>query len=137
LARGPARRRARLSTRLAGVPRVLGDERLLGQVVLNLVMNALQAIPEGTPETNQVLVSTSFEGGRVRLVVADTGPGIPEELRARIFDPFYTTKHEGTGLGLAVTRDIITRHQGSIEVDSSPSGTRMIIEFPPHVVVEP
>jgi signal transduction histidine kinase len=136
LARGPARRRARLSTRLAGVPRVLGDERLLGQVVLNLVMNALQAIPEGTPETNQVSVSTSSEGGGVRLVIADTGPGIPEELRERIFDPFYTTKHEGTGLGLAVTRDVIARHQGSIEVDSGPSGTRMIIEFPPQVVAE-
>ena len=71
----------------------------------------------------------------LHLDVADTGPGIPEELRERIFDPFYTTKHEGTGLGLAVTRDIITRHQGSIEVDSSPSGTRMIIEFPPHILV--
>jgi signal transduction histidine kinase len=137
LARGPARRRARLSTRLAGVPRVLGDERLLGQVVLNLVMNALQAIPEGTPETNQVSVSTSSEGGGVRLVVADTGPGIPEELRERIFDPFYTTKNEGTGLGLAVTRDIITRHQGSIEVHSTSSGTQMIIDFPAHVLAEP
>jgi signal transduction histidine kinase len=134
LARGPARRRARLTTRLAGVPRVEGDERLLGQVVLNLVMNALQAIPEGTPETNEVSVSTSLEGGNVRLVVADTGPGIPEELRERIFDPFYTTKNEGTGLGLAVTHDIVTRHRGSIAVDSSPSGTRMIIELPPQVV---
>lgn len=134
LARGSARRRARLSTRLAGVPRVLGDERLLGQVVLNLVMNALQAIPEGTPETNSVSVSTSCEGGGVRLVVADTGPGISEELRERIFDPFYTTRNEGTGLGLAVTRDIVARHQGSIQVDSSPSGTRMIIDFPPRVI---
>lgn len=135
LARSAARHGARITTRLAGVPRVLGDETLLGQVVLNLVVNALQAMPEGTPESNEVSLSTSYEGGTVRLVVADTGPGIPEHLRELVFDPFYTTKSEGTGLGLAVSRDIVARHQGRLEVESGPSGTRMVLSFPEQVVV--
>jgi signal transduction histidine kinase len=126
-----ARHRAALVTDLRGVPRLRGDARLLGQVVLNLVMNALQAIPEGHAERNRVCVSTSLENSSVWLVVSDTGPGIPEEHRARIFDPFFTSKQEGTGLGLAVTQQIVLRHHGRIHVETDDTGTRMRVEFPP------
>jgi signal transduction histidine kinase len=136
LVRGAARRRARIVPLLGGVPRVLGDPKLLGQVVLNLVLNALQAIPEGTPEVQEVRISTGLAEGRVRLEVADTGPGIPEEHRARIFDPLYTARQEGTGLGLAVTHQIVTRHGGRIRVESGPSGTRVTVELPPHLELE-
>ena len=125
-----ARYRAALVTDLRGVPRLRGDARLLGQVVLNLVLNALQAIPEGSAERNRVCVSTWLENGAVWLAVSDTGPGIPAEHRARIFDPFFTSKQDGTGLGLAVTQQIVLRHHGRIHVESDDTGTRMRIEFP-------
>jgi signal transduction histidine kinase len=125
-----ARYRAALVTDLRGVPRLRGDARLLGQVVLNLVMNALQAIPEGSAERNRVCISTSLADGAAWLEVSDTGPGIPAEHRARIFDPFFTSKPDGTGLGLAVTQQIVLRHHGRIHVESDDRGTRMRVEFP-------
>ncbi len=125
-----ARYRAALVTELRGVPKLRGDGRLLGQVVLNLVMNSLQAIPEGHLERNRVHISTWFEDGSAWLAVSDTGPGIPEEHRARIFDPFFTSKQDGTGLGLAVTQQIVLRHHGRIHVESDDTGTRMRVEFP-------
>ncbi len=127
-----ARYRTRLETQLAAVPHVLGDARLLGQVVVNLVLNAIQAIPEGDPESNQVTVSTSNENGSVQLVVRDTGPGIPKGLVPRIFDPFFTTKprDKGTGLGLAVTHQLVTRYRGSITVDTNSCGTTIVVELP-------
>ncbi len=127
-----ARFRTRLETDLAPVPPVLGDSRLLGQVVVNLVLNAIHAIPEGDPESNRIHVSTSSEGERVRLTVRDTGPGIPEELVPRIFDPFFTTKpkDKGTGLGLAVTHQLVTRYRGTIAVDTNASGTSIVVDLP-------
>jgi signal transduction histidine kinase len=127
-----ARYRTRLETQLAPVPAVMGDARLLGQVVVNLVLNAIQAIPEGNSESNRVVVSTSNQNGSVRLAVRDTGPGIPDELVERIFDPFFTTKakDEGTGLGLAVTHQLVTRYRGSIAVDTDSSGTTIVVELP-------
>ena len=125
-----ARHRAALVTDLRGVPRLRGDARLLGQVVLNLVMNGLQAIPEGSAERNRVCVSTSFADGSAWLEVSDTGNGIPAEHRARIFDPFFTSKPDGTGLGLAVTQQIVLRHHGRIHVETDDRGTRMRVEFP-------
>jgi signal transduction histidine kinase len=131
-----ARHRAQLETELRGVPRLLGDPLLLGQVVLNLVMNALQAIPEGEPERNRVGIATFFDGKSVWLRVEDTGPGIPEEVRERIFDAFYTTKPDGTGLGLAVTHQIVTRHHGELEVETGPSGTRIVVRFPERALAD-
>jgi signal transduction histidine kinase len=129
-----ARERAHLAVDLRGVPKVRGDVLLLSQVVLNLVMNALQALPQGSANRNRVSVSTSFEDGAVWLRVADNGPGIPLEVRERMFDPFYTTKSEGTGLGLAVTHQIVERHGGDLHVESDGSGTSMAVRFPPEVL---
>ena len=131
MVRYEARERAVLVRDLAPCRPLMGDRRLLGQVVLNLVMNGLQAIPPGRPQRNQVIVRTRDLGDAVRLVVEDTGCGIPEGFRGEIFDPFFTTKEpgEGTGLGLAVTRKIVREHRGSIEVESSPRGTVMTVDF--------
>jgi two-component system, cell cycle sensor histidine kinase and response regulator CckA len=111
-------------------PLVLGDRAQLEQVVLNLVVNARQAIEDmgdAAPSGNallpmEVAVETRAEGSEVLLVVRDTGPGIAESDRSRIFDPFFTTKAEGrgTGLGLSVVDGIVSEHGGSIEVDSAP-----------------
>ncbi len=86
------------------------------QVLINLLMNAVQASPEG--ET--VIVSTSQEGGYVRIDVTDCGCGIPHEQKEEIFTPFFTTKKEGTGLGLAIVKKIIQAHEGDLEVLDNP-----------------
>ncbi len=132
MVRYEARERALIVKDLATCAPFPGDRRLVAQVVLNLVMNALQAIGEGRPDENRVLVRTRDLGDRIELRVEDTGPGIPEPFRTEIFDPFFTTKRagEGTGLGLAVTRKIVREHRGDIRVESSNLGTRMIVEFP-------
>jgi len=131
MARYEARDRAVLVKDLAPCPPFSGDRRLVAQVVLNLVMNGLQAIPPGHPGRNRLVVRTRHLGDRVQLQVEDSGRGIPEGFREEIFDPFFTTKEpgEGTGLGLAVTRKIVREHRGTIEVESSPRGTRMTVEF--------
>jgi len=76
-------------------------------------------------------ITVARAGPRVRLVVEDSGQGIPDEIRQNIFDPFFTTKNRGTGLGLAVTRQIVEAHHGSISCEpADPQGTRFVIELP-------
>ena len=97
------------------------NESRLGQVVLNLIVNAAQAAPEGRVDDNTLrLVTRTTEDGRAVIEVADTGCGIPKENLERIFDPFFTTKPAsvGTGLGLAICHTIIAELGGQIEVDS-------------------
>jgi two-component system, NtrC family, sensor histidine kinase HydH len=106
------------------------DEDQLQQIVLNLVKNALAATPSGGRIT--VRVETQPAPHAVRLIVRDTGPGIPPEMQARLFEPFFTTRASegGTGLGLAVVRAIVAEHGGTI-VASSGSGAEFIVSFPP------
>ena len=95
----------------------------IGQVLLNLLINALQAIESsGRQEGGQIKVEARHVGPWVAISVADNGPGIEPEHRGRLFDPFFTTKPvgEGTGLGLAISHGIITGHGGRIEVESRP-----------------
>jgi signal transduction histidine kinase len=115
------RHRARLVKELARVPPVDGNEARLGQVFLNLVVNAAQSMPEGQAANNEIRVVTRHdEHGRVVVEVRDTGSGIPDEILSRIFDPFFTTKPigVGTGLGLAICHRIVTALGGQIEVES-------------------
>jgi two-component system, cell cycle sensor histidine kinase and response regulator CckA len=121
------------------VPPVLADPTQLEQVLLNLVVNARQAIEGVTnaPGTgsapHSITLRTGCTGGSVFIEVADNGPGIPPGELERIWDPFWTTKGEGegTGLGLAVVHGIITEHGGTIEVESRiGSGTRFLIKLP-------
>ncbi|WP_437761158.1 ATP-binding protein [Sorangium sp. So ce281] len=113
--------KARLVLELRPVPAVHANEAQLGQVILNLLVNAAQALPEGKVSENEIRISTApAPPGRVCIEVCDTGPGIAPELRSRIFDPFFTTKPigEGTGLGLAICHGIVTSFRGEIGVES-------------------
>ena len=131
IVRPKARGRADLVTELGPVPPVRGDAQLLGHVVLNLIINAIEALPEQGEARNRITISTDFADGSVALVVTDTGAGIPEEDLDRIFEPFITTKDGGTGLGLAVSKKIVSGHGGRIGVESGAGGTRMFVELPP------
>jgi PAS domain S-box-containing protein len=115
------RHRARLVKDYVPVPLVNGNEARLGQVFLNLLLNAAHAIPEGAAEHNEIRVATDVDAiGRVSVEVRDTGCGIPEEHRDRLFDPFFTTRRvgEGTGLGLSICHGIVHQLGGEIDVHS-------------------
>lgn len=115
----------------ADLPRASVDPRTFEQVILNLVTNALQAMPNGGTISVSLAETTTNQGQMVELKIADTGPGIPANIRERIFDPFFTTKKEGTGLGLAISRRILTAHKGTIGVESYPdAGTVFTIQVP-------
>src|SRR5690606_16193244 len=86
------RHRARLVKAYGGVPRVLGNESRLGQVLLNLIVNAVQSIPEGKYEENEICVTTIADQEAVTISIRDTGCGIPPEIQQRMFTPFFTTK---------------------------------------------
>ncbi|MBI4508171.1 MAG: PAS domain S-box protein [Deltaproteobacteria bacterium] len=115
------RHRARLIKDFGDVLPVNASESRLGQVFLNLVMNAVHAVPEGAAERNEIRVTTRTDGtGRVVVEMADTGSGIRPDIRSRIFDPFFTTKPVGigTGLGLSICQGIINSLGGEIQVES-------------------
>ena len=118
----------------ADLPAIRADATQIQQALLNLLLNAIQAMPEGGTLTLRATPETH----RVRLTIQDTGGGIPAEIREKIFAPFFTTKHRGTGLGLAITRTIMEKHGGTIAVDSTVGcGTMFVLEFglaedPPH-----
>ena len=118
-----------LQQELGLLPEVPGTAAALGQVFCNVVRNALQSRPEGL----KLLVRSSKVGGRARIEIVDNGPGIPEAIRQRVFEPFFTTREvgQGAGLGLTVAYDVIHDHGGSIEVLSpAGGGTAIIIELP-------
>lgn len=126
---GPAAHRERVEVRreLEPVPPVLGDAAQLHQVALNLVTNALQAVDEG----EAVVVALRTEGDRVVLEVRDEGPGVDPAIRDRIFEPFFTARDGGTGLGLFVSYGIVTRHGGTLEVGDAPEGgARFTVRLP-------
>lgn len=100
------------------LPAIAGDADLLCQVLLGLLANAAEAVEPGG---GIWLEARPVESG-VELVVADSGPGVPAELRGRIFEPFFTTRSRGTGLGLAVARQIVDAHGGQLAVDDRPGG---------------
>jgi signal transduction histidine kinase/ligand-binding sensor domain-containing protein/ActR/RegA family two-component response regulator len=121
IAAAQVRHRARVVKELGPVPAVLGDETRLGQVFLNLLINAAQAIPEGQAGQHEIRVSTrQDEQGRVVVAVSDTGTGIPPEVLPRIFEPFFTTKPVGvgTGLGLSICHSYVQTMGGDIRVRS-------------------
>lgn len=129
------RHRARLHRDYGRVPSVLAESGKLGQVFLNLVVNAVQALPVGDASGHQIDVRTATDGeGWAIIEVGDTGPGIPPHLRSRIFEPFVTTKPrgEGTGLGLSICHNIVTSLGGRITVHPrSPHGTTFRVALPP------
>jgi CheY-like chemotaxis protein len=126
--------RARLVKDYGGVPRVLANEARLGQVCLNLIVNAAQSIPEGHVDANEIRLCTRQDGeGHVIIEVRDTGEGIAEPLLAHIFEPFFTTKplSNGTGLGLSICKDLVERLGGTLAVESVVGhGSLFRISFP-------
>jgi signal transduction histidine kinase len=94
------------------------DPELMSQVFVDLIANAIDAVPN----EGEVTLEVHSRGTNVELAVADSGPGVPIELRSRVFEPFFTTRAEGIGLGLAIARQIVEAHGGSIEVGQSDSG---------------
>jgi PAS domain S-box-containing protein len=127
------RHRARLVKDYGDVPTVLADESRLGQVFVNLLINAAQAIPEGQADRNEIRIVTRTEAERAIIEVHDTGAGIPADVIGRIFDPFFTTKEigVGTGLGLSISHSIITDLAGEIAVHSEAGkGTTFRVALP-------
>jgi PAS domain S-box-containing protein len=122
----------RVSCTLDGaLPPIEGDASALHQILMNLVTNAREAMAGHGGEIEVQTARAPGGEGRVRLVVADSGPGIPAEELSKIFDPFFTTKSSGTGLGLSVSYGIIQDHGGTVDVTSEPGrGTRFTLSFP-------
>jgi len=116
LVQQPARKQGvELELQIDRAPKLCGHREQLKQVFLNLVLNALQAMPEG----GRLTITAGCDGSAIVLRFRDTGPGIPFEVRERIFNPFFTTRREGTGLGLAITQRIVSSHGGRIEIEES------------------
>jgi len=119
---------------LCEIPAIRGDAQHLRLVFTNLLTNAAQAIESaGTVTVRSGVSSVGGVGGDIRVEISDTGTGIPEAIRHRIFEPFYTTKPvgEATGLGLAMAWEVIKRHHGHIDLQSSPeTGTKFIVSLP-------
>ncbi len=97
------------------LPDITGSHDALKQVFLNIILNALQAMDS---HGGTMTIETSTDNGNLLAVINDTGTGIPEEDLERVFDPFFTTKNDGTGMGLALTHNIISDHSGKIDIDS-------------------
>jgi signal transduction histidine kinase len=111
------------------LPEITADPGQLTQVLVNLVVNAVQAMPDG----GKLAVETRVGDGYISLTVEDTGVGMSDKVAQKIFMPFFTTKDvdQGTGLGLAVVHGIVTSHGGSIKVDSKVGrGTRFEVKLP-------
>lgn len=140
MARNEIRHRARLVCDLRPIPSVRANPSRLGQVFLNLLLNAAQAIPDGRADENEIRVVTRSEADRVIVEISDTGLGIPVELRPQLFTPFVTTKPAGvgTGLGLAICQRIVTSLGGSISFESGlPRGTVFRLQLPADREPEP
>lgn len=110
-----------------GLPHLVGDRGQMEQAVLNLMINAAEVMEDGGKLS--ITTRSSKSPSHIELLVEDTGPGIPEDARIKIFEPFYTTKRSGrgTGLGLSITHGIVQRHGGRISVEESPSGGALFI----------
>src|SRR6059036_108211 len=106
------------------LPEVMGDRHGLQQVVLNLITNAAQAVGENPRERARAITVSTWFDGQVHLRVADTGPGIPEQVLQSVFTPFFTTKEpgKGTGLGLSITYSIVESHGGHITIEPAATG---------------
>ncbi len=134
IAANEIRHSAKLVLDLGEVPAVYGNPTRLGQVFLNLILNATQALSDGNATRNELRIRTfTSQRGEVVIEVSDTGPGIPPEVIAHVFDPFFTTKPigAGTGLGLSICHGIVTSMKGTIAVDSvAGAGSTFRVTFP-------
>ena len=111
------------------IPKIVGDKGKLSQLFLNLIQNAIQAVSR----KGKIILESRIlsQDGIIEVSVADDGPGIPEEYRSRVFDPFFTSKDGGTGLGLSICHTIVEQHRGTIHIESDEeTGTRFSVRLP-------
>ena len=108
------------------LPTIKADPVHMDQVLLNLALNALQAMPDG----GTLSIGLQKEGEWLRIKVTDTGRGIPVEYRDRIFDPYFTTRNDGTGMGLALCEKIVRQHDGTIDLKTGAEGTTFSVILP-------
>jgi signal transduction histidine kinase len=108
------------------------DTDRMRRVVINLLDNAAHALAENDPEKERIItVGTDIVGNQYEITVEDTGAGIPPEVLPRVFEPLFSTKSFGTGLGLATVKQIVEQHGGNIRISSEPKkGTRVVIQLP-------
>ena len=133
MAMAEIRHRAQVVRDYTEVPETVADGALLGQVFLNLLVNAAQAIPEGAAHQNEIRLRLRAEGQAVLVQIQDTGEGMPASVLERIFEPFFTTKPtgKGMGLGLAISHNMVTQLGGIITVESQPGrGSTFSIRLP-------
>ena len=125
------RDRVRVETSFAELPSIRGSSARIGQVLMNLVMNAVQALERAGRAQGRVLVSTAQADGGLVIHVDDDGPGVPEATRPRVFDPFFTTDPRGVGLGLSLAAALVAPHGGSRAGGTRPrGGARVSATFP-------
>jgi len=106
----------------SSLPPMRGDRIQLQQVLLNLLLNAMDAVSDSSPDRRRVAVRVQYVDSRVEVVVSDSGSGIPADKLAHVFEPFFTSKQSGMGLGLPISRTIIEAHGGSIRAQNDPDG---------------
>jgi two-component system sensor kinase FixL len=125
-------RRVRLALEFGGdAARIRGDRVLLQQAVLNVIVNAIDAVADLRDGDRVVTVWTgAADGDHVRLQVRDQGPGLPPGYEAQVFEPFFSTKATGLGMGLAIARSIVESHGGTIHLESAPTGVVVTISLP-------
>jgi signal transduction histidine kinase len=127
---------ADVATDFGDLPIVMCYPGEINQALLNIIVNAAHAIADvvgGTGTRGRIAITTRRDGGHVTVAIADTGGGIPDEIRSRIFDPFFTTKTvgRGTGQGLAVVRSVVEKHAGTLTVDTAVGmGSTFTIRIP-------
>jgi len=109
------------------IPEITADSDMLYQAFLNILINAMQAMPEG----GKIRVAIQSTDNTVKIFFEDEGEGIPQDLMGKIWDPFFTTKAKGTGLGLGIVKNIIESHSGNVQIRTSPgAGARVKVELP-------
>jgi nitrogen fixation/metabolism regulation signal transduction histidine kinase len=115
----------------ADLPQVMADPESMRRALANLIDNAAEAMQGGLLRVLGVETCPSEDGADVEVVVSDTGPGLTDEIRERLFLPYYSTKHRGTGLGLSIAAKIVQEHGGSISAEpNSPKGARFVVRLP-------
>lgn len=116
----------RIYSDLEGLPALFGDEVLLKQAFNNIIQNSIEAMPQG----GELRIDYNLNPDSVEILISDTGHGIPDDIKEKIFLPFYSTKEKGTGLGLAIAQKLIVSHGGDISIGNSEKGTTFIIRLP-------
>ena len=115
------------------LPKLFIDPELIKTCIFNSILNAFQAMPEG----GDLTVSTNVSNGKASIIIQDTGIGVPKENLSRLFEPFFSTKSAGLGLGLAMTRRVVEEHGGKVDFQSlEGKGSTIAISLPVQYIVK-